>query len=130
VYTHRSKCLPINENQHVKRYVNSMHTRTYNSKKKLCQYLTIMLCKLQSIIFLLSAKTSYKSLMCFQGGRFKLYVRASPEVLSMWSCTVVLEVFAVPVSVLWVGLQKSKQLNLDVKNNFCRVTYWAPLEML
>jgi hypothetical protein len=33
-------------------------------------------------------------------------------------------------SVLWVGLQKSKLLNLDVKNIFARVTYWAPLEML
>jgi hypothetical protein len=33
--------------------------------------------------------------------------------------------FAVPVSVLWVGLQKSKLLNLDVKKYFCSITCWA-----
>jgi hypothetical protein len=31
---------------------------------------------------------------------------------------VVPHLFAVPISVLWVGLQKSKYLNLDVKNIF------------
>ncbi len=38
--------------------------------------------------------------------------------------------FAVPISVLRVALGKSKQLNLDVKNIFCRITYWAPVGML
>jgi hypothetical protein len=28
------------------------------------------------------------------------------------------QTFAIPVSVLWVGFQKSTQLNLDVKNTF------------
>jgi hypothetical protein len=37
---------------------------------------------------------------------------------------VVLHLFAVPVSVLWVGLQ------LECEKYFLRVTYWAPLEML
>ncbi len=36
----------------------------------------------------------------------------------------------IPVSVLLVGVPESKQLNLDVKKGFCRVTYWAPLEMM
>ncbi len=31
---------------------------------------------------------------------------------------VVAHLFAVPVSLLWVGLQKSTQLNLDVKTIF------------
>jgi hypothetical protein len=43
---------------------------------------------------------------------------------------VVHHLFVVPLSVLWVGLQKSKWINLDVKNIFCKVPYWAPLEML
>ncbi len=37
---------------------------------------------------------------------------------SRWFAVVVPYLFAVPVSVLWVGLQKSTQLNLDVKNIF------------
>ncbi len=35
---------------------------------------------------------------------------------------VVPHLFVVPVSVLWVGLEKKfRTINLDVKNNFCRV---------
>jgi len=35
----------------------------------------------------------------------------------------------VSVSVLWMGLEKSEQLNWDVKKYCFRVTYWAPLEI-
>ncbi len=43
---------------------------------------------------------------------------------------VVSHLFAVPVLVLWVRLGKRAYLNLDVKNHFCKVTYWAPLGIL
>jgi hypothetical protein len=44
---------------------------------------------------------------------------------------VVPHLFAVPVSVLSMGLQKSKYLyKLGCEEYFCRVVYWAPLEML
>ncbi len=43
---------------------------------------------------------------------------------------VVSHVFAVPVLVLWVGLEKSKEPNLDMKNIFAGLQTWIPLEML
>jgi hypothetical protein len=49
---------------------------------------------------------------------------------SRWFAVSSSHLFAVPISVLRVALGKSKQLNLDVKNIFCRITYWAPVGML
>ncbi len=38
--------------------------------------------------------------------------------------------FAVPILVLWVGLKKQKnKTNLRGEKYFCKVTYWAPLEL-
>jgi hypothetical protein len=43
---------------------------------------------------------------------------------------VVYHLLAVPVSVLWAGLEKSYYLKLGCEKFFSRVTYWALVEML
>jgi hypothetical protein len=49
---------------------------------------------------------------------------------SKWFAISSPHLLAVPISVLWLGLQKSTELNLDVKNIFAGVTYQALLEMM
>jgi hypothetical protein len=43
---------------------------------------------------------------------------------------VVSYLFAVPVSVLWVGLEKRKQVKLGCEKYVFKVTYGAPLDAL
>ncbi len=43
---------------------------------------------------------------------------------------VVSHLFAVPALVVWIGLEEGKYLKLGCEKYFCRVTYWALLEML